>query len=168
LLASAAVNTTVIVFHDTMNDEVRAGLARVDIEAEPKVTHYDPDFLAGRLHYGSDLHHQLWGGFGVMVLGAANRSNPPSTVDPTPYATYDLVAPVRDALVAQESNGDPGGLSRVRQALAVSHAPEDELLHLRAELAELQRAFYEVTNSKSWRLTAPLRATASLLRNART
>ena len=34
LLASAAVNTTVIVFHDTMNDEVRAGLAHIDIEAE--------------------------------------------------------------------------------------------------------------------------------------
>jgi hypothetical protein len=80
---------------------------------------------------------------------------------------YDLVAPVRDALVAQESNGDPGGLSRVRQALTVSHAPEDELL-LRTELAELQRAFDEVTSSKSWRLTGPLRAAASLMRNGRT
>jgi hypothetical protein len=169
LLASAAVNTTVIVFHDTMNDEVRAGLAHIDIEAEPKVTYYDPDFLAGRLHYRSDLHHQLWGGFGVMVLGAANRSNnPPSTIDPTAYATYGLVTPVRDALVAQERNGDPGGPSRVRHALAVSHAPDDELLHLRAELAELQRAFDEVTNSKSWRLTTSLRAAARLMRNGRT
>jgi hypothetical protein len=168
LLASAALNTTVIVFHDTMNDEVRAGLARIDIGAESKVANYDLDFLAGRLHYGGDLHHQLWGGFGVMVLGAANRSsNPPSTADPTAYAMYDLVAPVRDALVAQESNGDPGGLSRVRQALTVSHAPEDELL-LRTELAELQRAFDEVTSSKSWRLTGPLRAAASLMRNGRT
>jgi Methyltransferase domain len=56
LLASAAVNTTVIVFHDTMNDDVRAGLAHIDIEAESKVTYYDPDFLGGRLHYRSDLH----------------------------------------------------------------------------------------------------------------
>jgi hypothetical protein len=169
LLASAAVNTTVIVFHDTMNDEVRAGLAHIDIEAESKVTYYNPDFLAGRLHYCSDLHHQLWGGFGVMVLGAANRSsNPPSAADPTAYATYDLVAPVRDALVAQERDGDPGGPGRVRHALTVFHAPNDELLHLRAELAKLQRAFDEVTDSKSWRLTAPLRATASLIRNGRT
>ena len=169
LLASAAVNRTVIVFHDTMNDEVRAGLAHVDIEAEPKVTHYDPDFLAGRLHYRSDLHHQLWGGFGVMVLGAASRSSiRPSGVDPTAYATYDLVAPVRDALVAQERNGDPSGPSWVRHALRLSRAGDDELLHLRAELAELQRAFDEVTTSKSWRLTAPLRATARLMRNGRT
>lgn len=169
LLASAAVTTTVIIFHDTMNDEVRAGLAHIDIGAESKVTYYDPDFLAGRLHYRSDLHHQLWGGFGVMVLGAANRcSNPPSAVDPTAYATYDLVAPVRDALVAQERNGDPRGPNRVRHALTVAHTPDGEMLHLRAELAELQRAFDEVTNSKSWRVTAPLRATARLMRNGRT
>jgi hypothetical protein len=168
LLASAAVNTTVIVFHDTMNDEVRAGLAHIDIEAEPKVTYYDPDFLAGRLHYRSALHHQLWGGFGVMVLGGlANRcSNLPSTVEPTAYPTYDLVAPVRDALVAQERNGDPCGPSRVRDALAVSDAPDDELLHLRAELAELQRAYDEVTNAKSWRFTTSLRAAARLMRTA--
>jgi hypothetical protein len=169
LLASAAVSTTVIVFHDTMNDEVRAGLAHIDIEAEPKVTYYDPDFLAGRLHYRGDLHHQLWGGFGVMVLGPASRSSiRPSAFDPTAYATYDLVAPVRDALVAQERNGGPSGPSRVRHALTLSRADNDELLHLRAELAELQRAFDEVTNSKSWRLTAPLRATARLMRNTRT
>ena len=69
LLASDAVRSTVILIHDTMNDEVRAGVARIDVAGERKVMHFDLEFLAGRLHYGDGLHHQLWGGLGVIVVG---------------------------------------------------------------------------------------------------
>ena len=169
LLASDAVRTTVIVLHDTMNDEVRAGLARIDFANEPKVALFEPEFVAGRLHYRGGLHHQLWGGLGVLVMGGPGGSRTWSvSADPDAYTMYELIAPVRDALLAQERNREPAGPRGVRDALAAALSSGDAVLRLRAELAELQRDFGSVVNSKSWRLTAPLRVAASVMRNGRT
>ena len=168
LLASKAVSATVIVLHDTMNDEVRAGLGRIDLANEPKVATFEPEFVAGRLHYRNGLHHQLWGGLGVLMIGGPGSSGTsPASADPEAYTMYELIAPVRDALLAQERNRKPAGPSRVRDALAAAHSSDDEISRLRAELAELQRNFDSVANSKSWRLTTPLRAAASMLRTGR-
>lgn len=168
LLDSEAVSSSIIVVHDTMNDEVRAGLARIDASTEPKIAYHDPHFLPGRLHYGYGLHHQLWGGLGVMVVDAETTSTKPlPRADQNAYSMYELVAPTRDALIAQDHRGEPTGPGSVREALAAGRAPGDELLHLRAELAELQRRFSQVANSRSWRVTAPLRATAKLIRQSR-
>ncbi|MBV9047409.1 MAG: class I SAM-dependent methyltransferase, partial [Solirubrobacterales bacterium] len=150
LLTSEAVTSTVIVLHDTMNDEVHAGLTRIDAAAERKIVYYDPNFLAGRLSYGDGLHHQLWGGLGIMVIDAYGTSSQPlSRAAHNAYTMYELVAPVRDALIAQEHRGEPTGPGKVRDALAGSRASDDELLHLRAELAELRRRLDEVANPEN-------------------
>jgi hypothetical protein len=168
LLASGAVNETVIVLHDTLNDEVRAGLARIDVAAEPKIVRFEAEFVAGRLHYRDGLHHQLWGGLGVMVIGAGGRSRARSAAtDHGAYNMYELVAPVRDALVARECRREPAGPSDIRDALAAARSSDDELSRLRAELAELRRDLGRLANSRSWRFTAPLRAAADAMRNGR-
>lgn len=168
LLASDAVRETVIVLHDTMNDAVAAGLARIDVEAEPKITRFEPEFVAGRLHYRDDLHHQLWGGLGVMVVGADGSSaTRPACAGEDVYSMYELVAPVRDALLAQERRHRSAGPSSVRDALAASRASDEELSRLRVELAELRRDFGRLASSRSWRITAPLRAAAEAMRNGR-
>jgi hypothetical protein len=121
LLASKAVASTVIVAHDTMNDEVRAGLSRIEASAEPKIAYYDLEFLPGRLHHGGNLHHQLWGGLGVMVVDAhSSHTKPVRTPDQTAYNMYEIVAYARDALVAEEHKGGPTGPARIREALCRS------------------------------------------------
>lgn len=168
LLASDAVNETVIVLHDTMNDDVAAGLARIDIAAEPKIARFEPGFVAGRLHYRDGLHHQLWGGLGVMVIGAGGSSAAsPAGAGADAYSMYELVAPVRDALVAQERGRGSAGPSSVRDALAAAPASDEELSRLRVELGELRRDLVRLASSRSWRLTAPLRAAAEVMRNGR-
>jgi Methyltransferase domain len=167
LLASDAVKSTVIVFHDTMNDEVRAGLERIDVAAEPKIAHFDLEFVAGRLNYGGVFHHQLWGGFGLMVVDANRDHGDTEESGDRGYTLFELVAPVRDALVAREQMGGPTGPGIVRSAL--SSIPDDgsELVDVQAELARAHVRYDEIRNSKSWRFTAPLRAAKKILRTSR-
>jgi hypothetical protein len=168
LLASDAVRSTVIVFHDTMNDEVRAGLMRIDAASEPKIAYYDLNFLAGRLNYGDAFHHQFWGGLGVMVVDASTADRKPlPRADRNAYTVFELVAPVRDVLIAQERRGGAIGPGTVPEVLLAAPGSDDEFSELRAELVDLQRRFGVVVNSKSWRLTAPLRAAAARLRDVR-
>lgn len=68
LLSSDAIRRTLIVVHDTMNDEVRAGLKRIDYAANPKVVLSDLDLVGGHLSFGGPFHHQLWGGLGLVVV----------------------------------------------------------------------------------------------------
>jgi hypothetical protein len=166
LLASEAIRSSVVVFHDVMNDAVRDGLGRINVASEPKVVYLDLDFLAGRINYGGDFHHQLWGGLGLMVVDddAAHRQRRISSCTDA-YGMFELVAPVRDALVAHEQAGGTLRPGAVREALAGALPAAGELGDLRAELAVAQRRFDEIRRSKSWRLTAPLRKARQMLRN---
>jgi hypothetical protein len=47
LLSSPAVSRTVILAHDTLNEEVRCGLGSVDFDAHAKVSWVDLDFIPG-------------------------------------------------------------------------------------------------------------------------
>ena len=164
LLASDAVRSTVVVFHDTMNDEVRAGLQRISLEAEPKISYFALDFITGRLNYGGVFHHQLWGGFGLMVIDATGDKRGSEQTDPDAYTVFELVAPVRDALVIQEQAGHQAGPGTVREALAANQDQTSQPADLQGELAQLQARYDVICNSKSWRFTAPLRQAKRLVR----
>jgi hypothetical protein len=175
LLNSAAIENTVIVVHDTMNDIVRSGLERIDAAAEPKVAYLDLNFVSGRLNYGGPFHHQLWGGLGLIVVGPTRSPESPApTADQGAYTMFELIAPVRDTLIAQERADGPSGPGRVREALSAggppalsAEPPESPVDELRAAVIESQRQFDEIRNSKSWRLTAPLRAAGRAVRDRR-
>lgn len=150
LIRSGAARRLVILAHDTMNDEVREGLLRIDYEAEPKVVFSDLDFVSGHLSQGGDFHHQLWGGLGLVVVDAAGGSLvAPSRTGERFYDLFEIVSAVRDEMAAREqgSGAQPDGQGNGA-----------EVLRLRDELAQSQRALDEVQRSLSWRVTAPLRA----------
>lgn len=67
VLASDAVRETVIVLHDTINEEVRRGIESVDFSAHAKIRLVDLDFVPGAVSIVTEYRGQLWGGLGVIV-----------------------------------------------------------------------------------------------------
>ena len=66
LLRSHAVRQTCIVMHDTMNEEVRAGLDRMDWAAYPSVSYVDLAFTEADHSFGGI--HERWGGLGLVLV----------------------------------------------------------------------------------------------------
>ena len=165
LLGSPATSRTVIVIHDTANEDVRRGLDAVRYRAFPKVAYVDLDFVPGRLCRFEGLRHELWYGLGLVIVDASR----PAYVEP------GLAPPLHGYLVGRPLEFRfyevPPVLAAVRDAIAAHEAvkgseaePEDiaalggELVTQRARAETLKAALAEITSSPSWRITAPLRA----------
>jgi hypothetical protein len=149
LLRSDAIRQTVILMHDTLNDEVREGFQRVDLAAEKKVVHADLDFVGGHLSEGGDFHHQLWGGLGLVIVDAeGERIGGVGREGERFYDLFEIVSGARDALAAGEHGEDDG-----------------EVAQLRAELAQARGELDRIARSPSWRATAPLRAVKRAIGN---
>ena len=165
LLASDAIRRTVILLHDTLNDLVREGFRRIDYACEPKVAYADLDFIGGHLGYGGSFHHELWGGLGIVVVDAErDRVQARGTDEGRFYELFELLSPVRDALVAHEATGGAVGAGNVAAAVGTSRA---ELDRARDEAAASRHWLEELQRSASWRMTAPLRAAKHRLRERR-
>ncbi len=78
LLASPAIGRTTILLHDTANEEVRAGIDAVALEAFPKVVHADFDFVAGYLFKEPALRDEIWGGLGIVLVDDSATREPGS------------------------------------------------------------------------------------------
>jgi hypothetical protein len=162
LLASEAIGRTVIVLHDTLNDMVREGFGRIDYAAEAKVAYADLDFIGGHLGYGGPFHHGLWGGMGIVVVDAGgDRISVGADDGGRFYDLFELLSPVRDALLAHEATGGAVGSGNVAAAIGTSRA---ELDRARGEAAASRHWLEELQRSASWRVTAPLRAAKRWLR----
>jgi Methyltransferase domain len=168
LLGSDAIQHTVIVIHDTLNDEVRKGLARINYSAQPKVVHADLDFIGGHLSLGGAFQHELWGGLGLLVVDDGGTQLPrPGGENGQFYDLFKIVAPARDALVARERHGGSADPDELRQAVATNRfgdgnnqlaQAQAEISHLRDELDRTRGWLDAIQSSLSWRITAPLRA----------
>ncbi len=66
-LRSESTGRTVIVLHDTMNAEVRAGIESVQAEGWEKVVYVELDLVPGYLYRSDPLRHQAWGGLGLVL-----------------------------------------------------------------------------------------------------
>jgi hypothetical protein len=103
LLASPAVERTVIVAHDTANEDVRSGLVALDLAARPEVAYVDLDFVAGHLSAGGAFAGQLWGGLGLIVVDAlARRARGHRVEDDEFHPGGELLRIARDALAAEQ------------------------------------------------------------------
>jgi Methyltransferase domain len=103
LLASPAVERTVIVAHDTANEEVRSGLVALDLAARPQVAYVDLDFVAGHLSAGGAFAGQLWGGLGLIVIDpVARRARVPRVEDDEFHPGGELLRVARDSLAADQ------------------------------------------------------------------
>jgi hypothetical protein len=145
LLASPAVGHTVIVMHDTLNDDVREGFARIDFDAVDKVVHSDLDFLVGHLSRGGDFAHQLWGGMGLVLVDDGGEQIAGIGGDAF-YDPFDIFAAARDEYVGETT----------------APVPTAEVLSLRHEVIRSHEEIKTIKRSISWRVTAPLRAAKRL------
>jgi hypothetical protein len=76
LLASPAVGRTLILVHDTANEQVRAGVERIDLDRVAKVAYADLDAVSGKLFRAPALRNQLWGGLGLVVVDDGRARSP--------------------------------------------------------------------------------------------
>jgi hypothetical protein len=104
LMDSPAVGRTIILAHDTMNNEVRAGLEAIDYRGIRKVAYVDLDFVPGIVFRRPAFRHQLWGGLGLIVVDADAASD--TVTQDTYYETYPLIREMRDRLVEREASAE--------------------------------------------------------------
>jgi Methyltransferase domain len=133
LLDSDTTQSSVILLHDTMNQEVRAGIEQVELPARAKVIYYELDFVAGYEFAGGHFDGQLWGGLGLVVTGD------------------------------RESHGYGGSpaQTRYREAYRLVHDARRLRAELDQAISQLEltRRWLEgIESSLSWRITAPLRS----------
>jgi hypothetical protein len=156
LLGSPAIQRTVIVAHDTMNEVVRDGLERVRYEAVPKVAYVELDFVPGYMFREPSLRHELWGGLGLVLVDAARDVyfHEAGVRQDRYYEAFQLIREMRDVVIDSEGGGNTASLASARA----------ELAEARENLARAHDALESIKNSPSWKLTAPLRRLKHALR----
>ncbi|HZR95943.1 MAG TPA: class I SAM-dependent methyltransferase [Gaiellaceae bacterium] len=100
LLASAACAATAVVFHDTSNADVRAGLDDVGFEQHPKVAFVALDFVPGYVSREEARRFEVWNGLGLVILDAQSSG---AVVDATRFESSRMLDLARAQLLA---NGD--------------------------------------------------------------
>jgi hypothetical protein len=154
LLSSSAVERTVIVLHDTMNESVRAGIRETAPDSFSKVVHVELDLLPGYMARRGPFAEQLWGGLGLVLVDATGAVARPAWVYPDDrYDAYGLIRRLGGSLAGGDAPGPADESHAERRVQALSD-----------ELDRHRRALYELQRSPSWRLTAPLRALSRGLR----
>lgn len=73
LLASRSMSRSVILLHDTMNAEVRAGIESVGLDRHPSVVYIELDFVPGYVYRRGSARDTAWGGLGLVVVDAERR-----------------------------------------------------------------------------------------------
>ena len=76
LLASDVVANTVILAHDSLNQEVRRGLDAVPYEEIEKVAFVDLDFVGGYVPAESPTKGECWGGLALIVVDESGAFGP--------------------------------------------------------------------------------------------
>jgi len=156
LLGSSATQNTVILAHDTLNEDVRRGLEELDYGAYEKVAWVDLDFVPGYVARLPARLGECWGGLGLVVVdstGTFRDDGARQSVDL--FSQPALIWPTA-RWIRSEGTAAVDGLPSVEVATDVS-ASQAQLAQLTAEL-ELCRSWLNgIEASASWRLTSPLR-----------
>lgn len=85
LLRSPVTRRTVILVHDSMNAEVRAGIEGVGLEGYDKVVYHELDFVPGYIYAEGAARDSVWGGLS-LVLTDVRRS--PGYTESTRQSLY--------------------------------------------------------------------------------
>lgn len=76
LLASPAIDASVVLIHDALNGEVRRGVDAVGLASRPEVAYFDLDFVAGHHSRSGPFAGQLWGGLGLVLVDREGTAFP--------------------------------------------------------------------------------------------
>jgi hypothetical protein len=166
LLDSAAIQSTVILAHDTLNDEVRQGLEEVDYASYAKVAWVDLDFVPGYVARLPARLGECWGGLGLVVVDASGAAQPDRSIQSEDlFDQSKLVWPTARWIRR-------AGAAAGAQISEVSLVDEGELLEAQRQVASLaselerHRAWLQgIERSVSWQITAPLRSLKARLRD---
>ena len=77
LLASPATDRSVILVHDTMNAEIRAGIESLRLEDYPKIVYYELDFVPGYMYQEGECRGAVWGGIGLLLTDTSRSPHYP-------------------------------------------------------------------------------------------
>ncbi len=144
LLNSEATGRTLILIHDTTNEEVRRGLDAVHFDAWPKVRYVELDWVPGQLFSEENLRDELWTGLGLALVDSSQLAYQGGPVyQQRYYPAAHLLAEARDLVVARkrlppaaDGNEDQPGAERDR--IRVLEAELGSLRSARAEASVLQ------------------------------
>lgn len=67
LLDSPTTARSVILVHDSMNEEIRAGIEAAGIEEHDSVVYFEPDFIPGYVYRTGVARHMAWGGLALII-----------------------------------------------------------------------------------------------------
>jgi hypothetical protein len=70
LLGSPATARSVILVHDSMNEEIRAGIESIKLDDYDKVVYHEPDFVPGYVYREGSARHSAWGGICLIICDA--------------------------------------------------------------------------------------------------
>ncbi len=158
LLESDAIGQTVILAHDTLNEEVREGLEAVDYDAYAKVAWVDLDFIPGYVARLPARLGECWGGLGLIVVDSTGAFQAGGVTRGTDlFEQHRLVWPAA-RWIARTGPTAPERLDEVELTVAgESEVDVGEIQALTSELERHQAWLRGIEASASWRLTAPLR-----------
>jgi hypothetical protein len=165
LLDSPAIQSTIILAHDTLNEEVRQGLQEADYDAHEKVAWVDLDFIPGYVARLSERLGECWGGLGLIVVdssGAFRVGGPRRGRDLFDHSK--LVWPAAQWV----RNEGASGVERVGDVALVADSLLSEAQHhasmLATDVEHVRAQLQGIERSASWRFTSPLRALTRSLR----
>jgi hypothetical protein len=101
LLASPAISRTVILAHDSLNEEVRAGLDAVPYGEYEKVRWIDLDFVRGGVARLPGLEGQCWGGFALILVDESGPAGDGDVRDWTWFPQTEIAWPRAQAIRAR-------------------------------------------------------------------
>jgi hypothetical protein len=158
LLNSPAVGQTVILAHDTLNEEVRQGLQEVDYDAHEHLAWVDLDFVPGYVARLPERFGECWGGLGLIIIDDGRMFRSGGTRHNEHLVEQSkLVWPVAQWLRTQGVQADSALADLKLVPAAVLHQCQEESSTLQADLEQHQAWLRGIQGSASWRLTSPLR-----------
>lgn len=100
LLGSPCTARAVVLVHDSMNEEIRAGLEHASLEDYEKVVYFEPDFVPGYIYRAGSARHAVWGGLALIVCDdRRSRAYADSIRQWRYYEPYDAIHRMRAALL---------------------------------------------------------------------
>ncbi len=123
LLDSPCTARSVILVHDSMNEEIRAGLERASVEDYEKVVYFEPDFVPGYIFAGGGIDGAVWGGLALIICDRRRTDAYLQSVRQRRYREpYEAIHRLRaelnwTAAGGRRSGGAAAALRRLLQAL---------------------------------------------------
>ena len=100
LLGSPCTARAVILVHDSMNEEIRAGLEHAGLQDYEKVVYFEPDFVPGYIYRVGSARHAVWGGLALIVCDSRRSEAYADSIRQWRYyEPYDAIHRMRAALL---------------------------------------------------------------------